>query len=175
MGLMAPSAPLLAVELNSIGVQESITQQSKNQIVDTQTFINNFQGQPNWRRPPKNIVGKLLSRQGSTTAVVVLAENISVDDANSNNKYCQEPFSKGTFNGEIVVCQQSDFSTEKIVENVKAAGASGLIIQAMSLKEIDTPVIDSFPSVSADLDAYFLIKNWVNYSKPGTAIATIGD
>lgn len=175
MVLMLPSALLYAVELNSVGVQSTANVENKSAADKVLTFISNFQGEPGWRRPPKSIEGTLLSAQGSSTALVVLAENFQTRGNNRSNKYCLEPFARGAFNGEIVVCQQSDASTDKIIENLKAAGASGVIVQAMSLKPIDTDVTESFPSVSANLDSYFLLKNWVKYSEPGTAIATIGN
>lgn len=175
MVLMLPSALLYAVELNSVGVQNTANVENKSATDKVLTFISNFQGEPGWRRPPKSIAGTLLSAQSSSTALVVLAENFQTRDNKRSNKYCLEPFAQGTFNGEIVVCQQSDIPTDKIIENLKAAGASGVIIQAMSLKPIDTDVTESFPSVSANLDSYFLLKNWIKYSEPGTAIATIGN
>ncbi len=172
--LLASSTLLQAVELNTIGVLPNTPSYGTVEVTKSVSFISNFQGEPNWRRPPKNITGKLLSEQGRVTALVVLAENFPATDTD-NNKYCRKPFAKGTFQGEIVVCQQSEIASNVLAENLKEAGASGMIIQAMSLEIIDDTIVDSIPSVSANLDAYFLLKNWVNYSKPGTAIATIGE
>lgn len=174
MVLAAPCLFAQAIELNSIGVQHNASLENKLQI-EEQSFISNFQGEPNWRRPPQKIAGNLLSSEGNVTALVVLAENYQIKDSLDNNKYCQKPFAKSTFNGEIVVCQQSDMPAHVIAENLEQAGASGLIVQAMSLKKITSDNINSIPSISTDLDAYFLLKNWVNYSKPDTAIATIGE
>lgn len=174
MVLLAPCLLLQALELNTIGVQPHLVLQ-KNVADGERTFISNFQGEPNWRRPPKNIAGHLLSKQGNVTAQVVLAENYQAEISSNKNKYCREPFAKGTFNGEIVICQQSDNSVNAIAENLKQAGAAGMIIQATSLENIESNTVEAIPSISLNLDAYFLLKNWVKFSEPGTAIATIGD
>lgn len=172
MVFLAPWLCLHASELNKRDVQSSTIPTSKpNEVL---AYISNFQGEPNWRRPPKNIEANLLSDQGNVTALVVLAENYQDEAQSVNNKYCKEPFAKNTFNGEIVVCQQSDIASHLLADNLKAAGASGMIIQAMSLANKKDAIGNSIPSISLSVDSYFLLKNWVNHSKPGTAIATIG-
>ncbi len=94
MVLMLPSALLYAVELNSVGVQNTANVENKSATDKVLTFISNFQGEPGWRRPPKSIAGTLLSAQSSSTALVVLAENFQTRDNKRSNKYCLEPLRK---------------------------------------------------------------------------------
>lgn len=50
-----------------------------------------------------------------------------------------------------------------------------MILQAT---ELGLPIyqrFESLPSINLTLDSYFLLKNWVKHSKPGTTLATIGE
>jgi len=136
--------------------------------------INKFQGEPEWRRPIQYIKGQVLSQAGKITALVVLAEDYLVAPGINSESDCRAPFAQKTFHGEIVICQQSDMSAFVIAENLKNAGAGGLILQATQLGRQTFQQFDSLPSICLTLDSYFLLKNWAKYSKPGTALATIG-
>jgi hypothetical protein len=158
--------PLQAKEISAQGSEKASIKES--------VSINNFQGEPQWRRPIQHIKGQVLSEVGKITALVVLAEDYLVASGINSESDCRAPFTKKTFNGEIVICQQSDMSAFVIAENLKNAGAGGLILQATQLGMQTSQQFNSLPSICLTLDSYFLLKNWAKYSKPGTTFATIG-
>lgn len=175
--LLASCLPLQAKDINALSVE-----QSANEIKDKTTnvariTIRNFKGEPNWRRPLKRLQGQLLSQSGNVTGLVVLGEDYSEisSDGKGRNSHCGDQFPKGTFDGEIVICQQSALLPKAIAENLKDAGAGGMILQATQLGHPIYQRFESLPSVSLTLDSYFLLKNWVKYSKPGTTRATISE
>ena len=163
--------PLQAKEINK---QASKPLESE-VAVETNVSISNFQGEPSWRRPLKRMQGQVLSQSGNITGLVVLAESYPTASGENSNSDCRELFANATFDGEIVICQQSDMAPNAIAKNLKNAGAGGLILQATQLGPQTYQRFDSLPSISLTLDSYFLLKNWVKYSKPGTTLATIGD
>jgi hypothetical protein len=167
--------PLQANEVNSFRDIQTEHQESSIDGASTKLAISNFQGQPIWRRPINGIKATSLSSESNITALVVLADNYEAINAIHAPQLCADVYPENTFKGEIVVCQYSDVSVEVIAENLRNAGAGGLILQETKLQNTTSEPFGILPSVAVAFDSYFLLKNWVKYSEPGTAIATIGE
>jgi len=170
---LALCLPLQAKEKSTLSVATKPIGDKRTNIA--KITMSNFQGEPSWRRPLKSMQGQVLSQSGHITGLVVLPENYSQASGSSHNSHCGETFAEGTFDGEIVICQQSDVPPDVIAANLKNAGAGGMILQATQLGLPVYQRFESLPSISLTVDSYFLLKNWVKYSKSGTTLATIGE
>ncbi len=138
--------------------------------------IDNFGGNERYR-PSEPIVGKSFS--GGITGEVVLAENYADPDPSDdfNAASCNAPFPAGTFrDDQIVICERGDIPRVDKAKNVAAGGAGGFILQNVDY-QVDNLVADSFviPGIQVKQSDRYKLKNWVRYSDPGTAIATISD
>lgn len=138
--------------------------------------IDNFGGNERYR-PSEPIVGKSFS--GGITGEVVLAENYADPDPSDdfNAASCNVPFPAGTFrDDQIVICERGDIPRVDKAKNVAAGGAGGFILQNVDY-QVDNLVADSFviPGIQVKQSNRYKLKNWVKYSEPGTAVATISD
>ena len=104
--------------------------------------------------PLSNIPGQSVTDALSTTSIVYAGDD--------GDALCLNPFSAGTFSGEIVVCDRGQIARVKKGENVLAGGAGGYVLAN------DEPNGDSIDSDAHALPAVHIryndgvsLKNWL--------------
>ncbi len=128
--------------------------------------------------PSSSILGKALTAgypETGTVAIVYAGDTPSNADLTADPKLCAggdaaaatNPWSAGTFSGEIVVCDRGTYARVDKCKNVCEAGAGGCIL-ANNAASGDSLVADghSCPSVHITYDDGVALKNWLADGAP---------
>ena len=104
--------------------------------------------------PPADIAGKSLTSALPETRIVYAGDY--------GDPLCQTPYTAGTFNGEIVVCDRGINARVEKAENVEAGGAGGFVLANDSANG-NSLVADGYviPGVHITYDDGVVLKAWL--------------
>lgn len=107
--------------------------------------------------------GKNISR-GISAPIVYAGNYANANDPTGEPRQCLEPFPKGTFNGEIVVCDRGIIARVAKAENVAAGGAGGLVLVNLNEEDARTSVdsdVFVIPGIHINADNGDALKAWL--------------